>query len=416
MIILKTAKTPIIHIFGLIIVAAGVLFFYSNLSSYLGILGKITISDPVYWFKLFAVLVIVAFIPPLFAKGKMPRIFFANPIFFWFVFYLVIVTLWFIPATSFSVVDRIFQLRIISLTVMAVFLFAFSRGQYVQILARRMILISILLAVAFNIWEVFHPSSFTPITFLSATPGRSAGLYINPNGAGAALVLGMILTITLIPQRFRLLFIFYILTGVLLTFSRSMSLGWLLAVVALWQQKVIKFSNFAILTLVFFLAIYSFLPDILYYVKIHYGIFAEEGIYQRMSWFAHPMFDVDTSEIERKYVANLSWQMFLDKPILGNGIGSTDLWTEQVSTHNMYLYFMADYGIIGAFIYPLLVLSAVWRARSDVRGVAMTFGAFVLFWGFFSHNIVDAYFSLIAFALMAAMSFQSRLNGNYKID
>ena len=410
MVILKTTKIPIIHIFGLIIVTTGVLFFYSNLSSYLGILGKITISNPVYWLGLFVGLVIVAFIPPLFARGKLPRVFFANPVFFWLVFYLMILILWFIPATSSLVVDRIFQLRIISLAVMAVFLFAFSQEKYVQIWARRMILISILLAVAFNIWEVFHPSSFTPITFLSATPGRSAGLYINPNGAGAALVLGMILAITLIPQRFRLLFIFYILTGVLLTFSRSMSLGWLIAVVALWQQKVIKFSNFAILTIVFLLAIYSFLPDILYYIKIHYGIFAEEGIYQLMSWFAHPMFDVDMSEIERKYVANLSWQMFLDKPILGNGIGSTDLWTEQVSTHNMYLYFMADYGILGAFIYPLLALSAVWRSKGDVRKVAIAFLAFTLFWGFFSHNIVDAYFSLIGFSLMAAMSFQSRID------
>ena len=411
MVILKTAsKTPIIHIFGLIIVAAGVLFFYSNIPSYLGILNKITISNPVYWFRLFATLMLVAFLPPLFARGKMPRVFFTNPVFFWLVFYIIVLILWFIPTASSSVVDRIFQLRIISLSMIAVYLFAFSQGKYVQIWARRMILISILLAVAFNIWEVVHPSSFTPITFFSATPGRSAGLYINPNGAGAALVLGMILTITLIPIRYRLWFIFYILIGVLLTFSRSMSLGWLIAVAMMWQQKIIKLSNFVLLATIFPLLIYSFLPDILYYINIHYGIFAEEGIYQRMSWFAHPLFDVDLSEIERKYVANLSWQMFLDKPLLGNGIGSTDLWTEQVSTHNMYLYFMADYGIIGVFIYPLFVLAAVWRARNDVRKVAVSFAIFALFWGFFSHNIVDAYFSLIAFALMAAMSYQSHID------
>lgn len=401
-------KMPVIHFFGMLIVSVGVFFFFSNLASYLGILEKITISNPVYWFGLFATLVVVTFIPPLFIKGTMPRSFVKNPIFIWIISYLIILVIRYVTTANSIEVDAIFQVRIIGIMVLAVFLFSFSQGSYIQLWARRVILISILFAVAFNIWEVFHPSSFVPISFFAATPGRSAGLYINPNQAGAALVLGMILTITLIPQRLRLLFIFYILSGVILTFSRSMSLGWLIAVVVMWQQKVIKLSNFILLATIFLLATYSFLPDILYYIKIHYGIFAEEGIYRRMSWFAHPMFDIDMSEIERKYVANLSWQMFLDKPLLGNGIGSTSIWTERVSTHNMYLLAMADHGIIGVFIYPLFVLSSVWRAQGEIRKIVMPMAIFALFWGFFSHNIFEEYYALISFSLIAAMSYQSR--------
>lgn len=403
-------KPPLIHTIALAIVVVGVFAFYSNTVTYLGILEKITISNPVYWFSLFAILVTVSFLPPQFARGKVPRVFFANPLFLWAISYLIVLALWYVITPSSTFVSQIFHSRLISLATLLVFLFSFSQGNYAQIWARRVILISVLLAVVFQIWEVFHPSSFIPISYFASTPGRSAGLYINPNQAGAALVLGMILTVTLIPQRLRLLFVLYILIGVILTFSRSMSLGWLIAVVVMWQQKVIKLSNFLILATVFLLVIYSFLPDILYYIKIHYGIFAEEGIYQRMSWFAHPTFDVDMSEIERKYVANLSWQMFLDKPLLGNGIGSTDLWTEQVATHNMYLYFMADYGIIGLFVYPFLVLAACWKARGEIRRIAFGFAAFTLFWGFFSHNIANEYYSLIAFALMTAMSYRSRMD------
>jgi len=406
----KAITTPSIHIFGLVIVSLAVLFFYSNLPIYLGILDKIVISNPVYWFGLFAVLALAVFIPPLFARGIIPKTFFSNPVFFWSICYLAILSLWYIVAASSPSVDIIFKNRVIGLTLLTVFLFLFFQGSYVQLWARRMILLSIVLAVAFNVWEVFHPSSFVPITFYAATPGRSAGLYINPNQAGAALILGMILTITLIPIRYRLYFIFYVLIGVILTFSRSMSLGWLIAVIVLWQQKIIKLSSFILVTTVFLLAIYSFLPDIVYFIKVNYGIFAEEGIYMRMGWFAHPMFDVDTSETARMYVANISWQMFLDNPLFGNGIGSTDLWAELVSTHNMYLYLMADYGILGIILYPLLVLVTVWHSHKEVRSIALAFASFALMWGFFSHNIMSEYYSLIAFALMASMSYQSRID------
>ena len=179
-------KTSIIHFFGMFIVSVGVFFFFSNLASYLGILEKITISNPVYWFGLFVSLVVVTFIPPLFIKGTMPRAFVKNPILIWIVTYLIILVLRYITTANSIEVDTIFQVRVIGIMVLTVFLFSFSQGGYIQLWARRVILISILIAVTFNIWEVFHPSSFVPISFFAATPGRYAGLYINPNQAGAA--------------------------------------------------------------------------------------------------------------------------------------------------------------------------------------------------------------------------------------
>ena len=51
-------------------------------------------------------------------------------------------------------------------------------------LARKTLVVAVLFAVALNVYELFVPMAFSNVM------GRSAGLYINPNIAGEALVLG----------------------------------------------------------------------------------------------------------------------------------------------------------------------------------------------------------------------------------
>jgi O-antigen ligase len=103
-----------------------------------------------------------------------------------------------------------------------------------------------------------------------------------------------------------------------------------------------------------------------------------------------------------------SWDLFLKHPWIGNGIGSTEHWALPYSTHNMYLYYMADYGITGALLFPLLVLAVTIQARGETRKIGYCFAAFMLFWGWFDHDIVRNYYSLFAFALMAVLAWLSR--------
>jgi O-antigen ligase len=132
------------------------------------------------------------------------------------------------------------------------------------------------------------------------------------------------------------------------------------------------------------------------------------NVMERVDWLFNPLGIQDASALERKKVAELSWKMFTDHPFVGNGLGSTEAWSESQSTHNMYLYLMADHGIIGVMILPLLCLAVVWRSYGEARQIAIPFVLFILFFGFFSHNVIDDYCTLIAFALMAAMSIRSQ--------
>ena len=134
------------------------------------------------------------------------------------------------------------------------------------------------------------------------------------------------------------------------------------------------------------------------------------NILGRIDWALHPFTYEDASADERKEVIGLSWEMISARPLIGNGIASTVIWNKSVSTHNIYLYYLVDYGVIGLFILPLLLLASIWRAGGEARQTALPFLVFILFFGFFSHNIVEEYYFLISFALMAAMSASSRFN------
>ena len=68
-----------------------------------------------------------------------------------------------------------------------------------------------LIAVALNLYEVFAPGTFSDI------PGRSAGLYRNANTSGAALVMGMIVGLYVVGQKWQVPYALAIGLGILVT-------------------------------------------------------------------------------------------------------------------------------------------------------------------------------------------------------
>jgi len=65
---------------------------------------------------------------------------------------------------------------------------------------------------------------------------------------------------------------------------------------------------------------------------------------------------------------------------------------------------MTDHGILGALIYPLLIYSITYPFKSENKYVNISNVAFLLIWGFFSHNILEQRFFLIGFALIATIN------------
>ncbi|OHB73512.1 MAG: hypothetical protein A2W17_09140 [Planctomycetes bacterium RBG_16_41_13] len=317
--------------------------------------------------------------------------------------------IWFVPSDLSDIIFGVFRERILSILFFLLFLFILSGNERVQFWTRIALLFSVFIAVVSNLYEFLCPFSFVPLFSEYANPGRSAGFYINANMSGSALILGMIFTIGLLPQKYRISFVLLVLLAILVTVSRAALLGWPIVVFVFMRVHLLRRSQAFFAMIIVGLSLLFLLPWYLEYIQSGNNINVE-NITQRIDWFSNPFSSKDDSSNERHYVAKLSWEMFTNSPLWGNGIGSTEVWSHEVSTHNTYLRFMADFGVIGAFILPLFLLAVVWKARGEARQTAFPFAIFVLFFGFFSHNVVEDYVTLVAFALMAAMTYRSRLS------
>ncbi|NEQ64729.1 MAG: O-antigen ligase family protein [Symploca sp. SIO2D2] len=293
-------------------------------------------------------------------------------------------------------------------------MFVIFSGHYlIQYLVRKAIFAAVILTVINNIYDFFHPLSFSIFNV-----GRPAGFYINPNQAAAALVLGLIFSIGILKPKYRFYFLFFVGVGVLVTLSRGAILGWLIIAILLIKKSIIAHKQIlyssvilAILALVFLWYQGELLSRLM--ALSDFNPFYEDSLSQRLEWLSDPSIS-NSSESLRVRVMKLGWDMFTQNPLLGKGIAATLDWSETVSTHNMYLYYMVDHGIFGAFILPILVWSVTRQARGEAKHIGLLFSTFVLFWGLFSHNILSERYILITFALMGAMTMTSRREQKYR--
>lgn len=389
------------------IVIITVFIFYTNIPTYLYVLEYSSIT-PLFWISLFAVVVAVTISFKLYYGDKAFDIASIKPLLYWAFIFLEISVLWYICSNQSEIVNKTFRMRILGIIFFFLFLLMLYDDEKLLTKARWVVFLSVLIAVANNVYDVLVPFSFVPLDREFANPGRAAGLYMNANQAGGALILGMMLTVGLLSNKCRTLYVFFVLFGLLLTFSRAALLGWLIVCVMLMMQDIVSKKSCIVGLGIVTLIISLTLPLLPNFLQSEAGM-DSANILERIDWIFNPLGIQDFSIQERKEVAELSWKMFADNPFIGNGLGSTEAWSERGSTHNMYLYFMADHGILGIIILPLFALAVVWGARGKARQTALPFFVFVLFWGFFSHNLVQEYYFLISFALMAAMSIQSKL-------
>ena len=105
----------------------------------------------------------------------------------------------------------------------------------------------------------------------------------------------------------------------------------------------------------------------------------------------------DDSAGARLELAEKTLEQFEAAPLIGQGFGTAIFWTSN-SSHNAYLGFMADCGILGSLVLPALMFS-IRRADWRFYGFALIF----LLWAFFYHDVLanDANFGLIAVAVEA---------------
>lgn len=375
----------------LILLVIGV--FFTNWATYATLF--VTPSFPtLYWAMLLAVLAV----PLLMMEAGSLRCL-ATPLVLWTLVFIALTGLYFLIIPGGDV--QILKNRTFSVILIILFCAVFGRRPESLLYARKLIFIAVLLGIALNVVDFLQLIRFVPLDSPIANPGRAAGLYMNANESGCALLLGMILTVGLVRAQWRTWFVVCVFIGVVLTFSRAAIIGWFIVVLLFWFLGYLRTGK--ILKVVFGLAFVLILtwPFVRAYLAGHAQY---SNALSRIGWFLIPStHQSGFSEQQRLEVLEAGWQLFLQQPIFGNGIGSTTTWSLSKSTHDMYLLFMDDYGAIGLLLYVMLPLSLIIGARGEGRRIAICVAVLLLFWGWFSHNELDNYYSLVAISLTSAL-------------
>jgi O-antigen ligase len=373
---------------------AVVLVFFSALPMYVS-LEVNSALQPLHWLLLALGLLI-----PVGLNFHIRWLHAGSPLLVWVALYTVLCLLWF--ALFGADADLILRKRLVALVVL-VTVFATVSSSPTALRAGLFALVcGVLLAICNNLYEMTHPFSFVPLSSPYANPGRAAGLYLNANASAGALLFGMVLTVTLVPSRWRWLYVAAVGLGVGLTFSRAGMLGMVLAVAGLWYLRVLRGTEvLGFVSLVVAAALIGWwyvLPQLAERFGINPEVLAD-----RVTWILAPKGHADFSQQERLDVAALGWRQFLEHPWAGNGIGSTETWLADASPHNVYIMLASDFGVLGLLIVPALVL-ALWPGAQTRRVPgSLLLLPLLLFWGFFSHNLLDDFALMTVIAVAGAL-------------
>ncbi len=384
--------------YQLAVALLAVMIFFTNFDLYLFSTGIVSVT-PLHWIIAFGIISL-----PIFLSVRNVEVALKSPVIIWLPSYVIVSAIWFLAFGQSEIALQQLRTRILSSVFILMMMFLFS-AERTQLRGRQAILMAVLLAALLNIYEFFHPLAFSEI------PGRSAGLYINPNISAAACILGMIASIELVEDKYRGPFVLFIGLGVYLTFSRGGILAWLAVVLVMLIIGTVHLRRLVLTVILAVVAVTIILLSNLDLVALLFDRIGalDQNVVQRIVWLKKPSF-YDNPLMDRISVAKITWDMFLDKPLLGNGTGASSEWnTLGVSSHNMFLNFMADHGLLGFFIVPLLVLAISWRASIEMRHMAIIVSFFIVLWSLFSHNVLEERYILLAIALVTAMVTRSRM-------
>ena len=380
--------------------------FFSYIPDYLGV---IQLGPP----PLNTIIIIAVLSLPFLKKVRsVPK-----PIWLWMGFYLGISVLSLLTVSSDEISFTDFRAKVLSCLFI---LLMYANFQQKSITHIRYVLIGVvLLSVINNFIELFNPRIFAAVNV-----GRPAGFYIDPNQAGCAIMLGTIFGITAIPKQYRWILMAISGIGIAITFSRGATIGWVICLLIMTLGKVISDRPSRIIApaMILLLLLISIdpLPSLTDYFKSTNDNGSNYDIINRLEEFQNPTLSED-SAASRQVVAAGGWTLFSDRPFWGNGLASTRKWNiSDVSTHNMYLYFMADNGILGLIFLPGAVIAFTYNNKGESRPLILSFAVFISLWGFFSHEVLAERYTLCSFALLAAMNTNEKwylkyTNGNTRI-
>lgn len=393
------------------------LIFLTNWPTYQGMIlgGPIAL----FYYMIPGLLVI----PLVWLRPDTLRRFMNEPSLHWFVFYVISGMLWLMFAQGYlEAENRQWRLRFLSFFFFCTGLILTAEAEHKKVA----LTIATCAAISsITYWlDFLFPYQFVPQGFEGSNPGRGAGFFINANSAAYALVVMSIAAMPFTVQRFRIGIVLIMLIGVVPTFSRSAILFSLITLFSWIYFNQLERKQIVILT------VFSPLVIIIGIALFQFGLDAEGtnlvNLTERLDFFSSGGTEVfDYSAEERRYVAELAWQMFTNSPFIGEGIGSTVTWAATGSTHNMYLLLLADQGIFGGILYISFLSIIIFRGirllkngfftqDKDIGLALLLFGFYYTFVGFFSHNLLDDPHTLLLLAFLFTAELGAKKISKYK--
>jgi O-antigen ligase len=382
-----------------------VVTFFANVPSFLYVTGRSAVT-PNAWLFAFMALLAFATVPFL---PSMPTPYRRLPlVLIWIALYLCMIGIWYLAFPQTAVSEDALRVHVAAIVfVIAAWLALYVAGVEDPELrkARWAILACTVAAVVINVFDVMNPFVLVPLGHERANPGRAAGLYVNANQAGSALILGIIVGVGLL-QRYRVAFCLLVFAGVLLTFSRGAILGWLVVAIILLLRGVLTLRRLVIGTLAFAGLVTA--GSILLLERV--GMPDElnvQNIQDRIEFFAAAGSADDPALRSRVRVLNDGLEVFEASPLVGSGLGSSLSKTEGAGVHNTYVRFLAEHGIVGLAMLGGLFFALLWRTRGVAREIAIPLAGFLALWGVTSHNILEDYAFLTSCALVDLIAMRS---------
>jgi O-antigen ligase len=385
------------------VVLLAVTLFLSELDNYL--FGLLQSVPPLMWIGVVGVLAA----PVLYRYAAPTGTQFSGC--WWFgLFYALASILGLLFSSHSPIADQAFRTAILSAMFLFLMATVFSSSRSVA-LGKKTVLALVIAGAAINVWEYFLPGAF------SVVPGRAAGLHQNPNRSAAALVLGMALTMDVTGPKWREAFALFVGVAVLATFSRAGTLAWLLAVILLAGLSLLSVRRLGAATGVIFagLAALPFLSTAWFPDALAAQLDLALNMLSRLNPLSAESYD-DFSAQERRRFAAAAWELFADHPVLGAGIGSTQEQTGGQGTHNMYLTLMAEHGMVGMLVMPLLTMTLFFGAKGSARNTSIIVGTLTLFFAFFDHNLLDNRSILLLLALQCSAGAYGAANRSNRAD
>lgn len=305
----------------------------------------------------------------------------------WLSLYIISLIFAYSLSSQSDVVNRAAIIQIKSLAVFLGF-FILITDKSIQKAALYGLVMTILIGSGTNVLEYFSDS----VTW-SETPGRSAGLYFNPNYSGFMLTFSLIFASLVVDQKWIWPLFIVTAAGTILTFSRT---SWAFLFIIIVGISMIRASGTkqslnpldmrigSFLTLFF-----SGLIGVAFIIAVTSGAALE---FVKMSEFSHLLSGdamsrlsgetSDGSVSERGQLFFAALKVGADNPIIGAGFGYTYEWSERVAPHNEWLMMFAERGIIGFIIYALFYVFIWIKSGRYAKLFVMIFGLSALS----SHN------------------------------